>query len=92
MLLIASWPVSPACLCCVVACSMVVEIVNSGTAPASASSPPMTRPGPSSRGSTAASVSASVGGTRAARRPAASTASSAVAAAQPITAAAGSQS
>ena len=57
---------------------VVVETANSGTAPASASSPPIRRPGPSSRGSTAASVSASVGGTRAARRPAARTASSAI--------------
>ncbi len=71
---------------------VVTDTVNSGTAPASASSPPMIRPGPSSRGSTAASVSARVGGTRAARRPAARTASSEVATAQPITAAAGSQS
>src|SRR5436305_1263988 len=52
---------------------VVVETANSGTAPASASSPPMIRPGPTSRGSTAASVSASVGGTRAARRPETST-------------------
>src|SRR5215472_8684815 len=71
---------------------VVVETVNSGTAQASASNPPMIRPGPSSRGSRAASVSASVGGTRAARRPAARTASRAVVTAQPITAAAGSQS
>ena len=56
---------------------VVAETANSGTAPASAISPPITRPGPSSRGSTAASVSACVGGTRAARRPAARTASSA---------------
>ena len=56
---------------------VVAETANSGTAPASASRPPITRPGPSSRGSTAASVSAWVGGTRAARRPAPSTASSA---------------
>ena len=71
---------------------VVVEMMNRGTAPASASSPPMTRPGPSSRGSTAASVSASVGDTRAARRPAARTASSAIATAPPIAAAAGIQS
>ena len=50
---------------------------------------PMIRPGPTNRGSTAASVS--VRGTRA-PRPAARTASRAVANAQPITAAAGSQS
>ena len=42
---------------------VVVETANSGTAPASASSPPMMRPGPTSRGSTAASPRASVGGT-----------------------------
>ena len=71
---------------------VVVETMNSGIAPASARSPPMIRPGPSSRGSRVASVSASVGATRAARRPAARTASRAVAMAQPITAAAGSQS
>ena len=71
---------------------VVVEMVNSGTAPASASSPPMTRPGPTRRGSTAASVSARVGGTRAARRPAAMTASSVVATPSPTAAAAGIQS
>ena len=70
---------------------VVVETANSGTAPASASSPPITRPGPSSRGSTAASVSAWVGGTRAARRPAASTASSAARTPPPTAAAIGSQ-
>ena len=48
-------------------------------------------PGPSSRGSTAASVSAWVGGTRAARRPAARTASSAAATPPPTAAAIGSQ-
>ena len=71
---------------------VVVETANSGTAPASASSPPMMRPGPTSRGSTAASPRASVGGTRAARRPAARTASSVVATAQAMTAAASIQS
>src|SRR3954453_7637058 len=40
---------------------VVVETKNSGTAPASASSPPMRRPGPSSRGSTAAALGAGVG-------------------------------
>ena len=49
---------------------VVVATANSGTAQASINSPPIRRPGPSSRGSTAASVSACVGGTRAARRPA----------------------
>src|SRR3954470_126967 len=58
---------------------VVVETRKSGTAPARASSPPMTRPGPSRRGSTAASPSATVGFTRAARRPAARTESSAIA-------------
>src|SRR5881227_3605183 len=71
---------------------VVVETVNSGTAPARASSPPMTRPGPTRRGSAAASVSARVGGTRAARRPAAMTASSVVATPSPTAAAAGIQS
>src|SRR5436305_15151347 len=71
---------------------VVVETANSGTAPASASKPPMIRPGPTSRGSTAASVSASVGDTRAARRPAASTASSVVATPHAMTAAASIQS
>ena len=52
----------------------------------------MRRPGPSSRGSTAASPSASVGGTRAARRPAARTASSEIATPPAMAAAAGSQS
>ena len=44
-------------------CGLVVVVAtrNSGIAPASASTPPMIRPGPSSRGSAAASVSASVG-------------------------------
>ena len=70
---------------------VVAETANSGAAPASATSPPITRPGPSSRGSTAASVSAWVGGTRAARRPAASTASSAAATPPPTAAAIGSQ-
>ena len=71
---------------------VVAETANSGTAPASASSPPMTRPGPSSRGWTAASASAWVGGTRAARRPAARTASSAAVTPPPMTAAICSQS
>src|ERR671926_151707 len=39
---------------------VVVATMNSGTAPAIASNPPMMRPGPTSRGSTAASASASV--------------------------------
>ena len=70
---------------------VVVETANSGAAPASAISPPITRPGPSSRGSTAALASAWVGGTRAARRPAARTASSAAATPPPTAAAIGSQ-
>ena len=71
---------------------VVAETANRGTAPASASSPPITRPGPSSRGWTAASASAWVGGTRAARRPAARTASSAAVTPPPMAAAIGSQS
>ena len=71
---------------------VVAETANSGTAPASASRPPITRPGPSSRGSTAASDSARVGGTFAARRPADSTASSAAMTPPPTAAAIGSQS
>ena len=70
---------------------VVVDTRNSGTAPARASSPPMTRPGPSRPGSTVALVSATVGRTRAARRPAARTASSATATPPPIAAAAGIQ-
>ena len=70
---------------------VVAETANSGAAPASASSPPITRPGPSSRGSTAASASARVGDTRAARRPAARTASSAATTPPPTAAAIGSQ-
>ena len=49
------------------------------------------RPGPSSRGSTAALASASVGGTFAARRPAARTASSAAVTPPAMVAAIGSQ-
>src|SRR5690348_16561584 len=71
---------------------VVVETANSGTAPASASSPPMTRPGPTSRGSTAASPSARVGATRAARRDAPRTASRAVATPARTAPAAGIQS
>ena len=41
---------------------VVVETANSGAAPASAISPPIRRPGPISRGSTAALASARVGG------------------------------
>ena len=70
---------------------VVAETANSGVAPASAISPPITRPGPSSRGSTAAWVSACVGDTRAARRPAPSTASSAARTPPATAAAIGSQ-
>src|SRR3954451_21496795 len=64
---------------------------NSGTAPASAIRPPITRPRLTSRGSTAASASARVGATFAARRPAPSTANSATATPLPTAAAIGSQ-
>src|SRR3954468_13659182 len=50
--------------------ALVVETPNNGAAPAGATTPPITRPGPRTRCSTAASVRARVGGTRAARRPA----------------------
>ena len=70
----------------------MAETAISGTAPASAMAPPIRRPGPSSRGSTEASPSARVGGTREARRPAPSTASSAAITQPPIAAATGSPS
>src|SRR3954447_693752 len=70
---------------------VVVETANNGAAPARATSPPITRPGPRTRCSTAASVRARVGGTRAARRPAARTASSATATPPAMVAAIGSQ-
>src|SRR5206468_7199303 len=54
---------------------VAAETAKSGTAAAIASSPPITRPGPSSRVSTAASVRAHIGAVRAARRPADQTAS-----------------
>ena len=71
---------------------LAVTATRTGARRRRARAPPMIRPGPSSRGSTEASVSARVGGTLAALLPAARTASSEVATAQPITAAAGSQS
>src|SRR3954452_15082341 len=71
---------------------LVVEATeNSGMAAAIASSPPMRRPGPTPRGSTAALASARVGDTREARRPADSTANSAIVTAPPMTATIGSQ-
>ena len=58
---------------------VVAETENSGTAPAIATSPPISRPRPSSRGSTLASARARTGAMRAARRLADNTASSAIA-------------
>ena len=63
----------------------------SGTAAAIAMSPPIVRPHPTPRGSTAASESARVGDTREARRPAARTDSSATTTPPTITPAAGSR-
>src|SRR3954451_24949160 len=75
-----------------VAGELVVEATEkSGIAPAIATSPPIRRPRPTPRGSTAASASARVGGTRAARRAAARTADSATTKPLTIAAAAGSQ-
>src|SRR4051794_15602682 len=74
-------------------CGLLValETANSGAAPARAIRPPITRPFPTPRGSTAASASALVGDTRDTRRPADRTAIKATATPLATAAAIGSQ-
>src|SRR3954463_8681465 len=70
---------------------VVVETRNRGTAPARLIRPPITRPGPRRRGSTAASVSARGGAPRDPRGPAPGPARSAATPPPPTAAAIGSQ-